>query len=156
MSDRARRAFAQAAWRLIVLALLTLAPGWDAVGLLVGGDRAYRSPSYDVLRSLTPWGMRVYGPVLLALVIVTVYAYGRYSSGSGVRGYALLRLCLSALAGWYALWAAGIGLSWWVNREQLDWGGVGKLAFVAAVCVILARTTPTDGVRAAAADRVEG
>lgn len=156
MTDRQRRAVAQAAWRLFVMALLSLVVAWDAMGLLVGGDRAYVSPSYDVLRSLTPWGMRAYGPALLALLGVTVYAYGRYSSGTGARGYTLLRLCLSALAGWYSLWAAGIAGAWWVHREVLAWGGVGKLAFVAAVCVILARSTPTERVLAVRAGRVRG
>lgn len=154
MSDRQRRAVAQAAWRLIVLALLTLVLGWDAVGLLVGGDLAYMSPSYDVLRHLTPWGMRAYGPALGGLLIVSVYAYGRYSSGSGVRGYTLLRLCLSLMAGWYAMWAVGIVGSWWAHQEVLAWSGVGKNAFVAAVCVILARTTPTERVGTVPADAV--
>lgn len=156
MTDRQRRVVAQAAWRAFVLALLSLVVAWDMVGLLVGGDRAYLSPSYDVLRSLTPWGMRAYGPALLALLAVTVYAYGRYSSGSGLRGYALLRLCLCALGGWYALWGSGLVAAWLVHRELLAWSEIGKGSFVAAVCVILARTTPTVRMRAVPAGRVGG
>lgn len=146
MSDRQKRALAQATWRLFVLATLAFAPAWDALGLLLGGDAVYVSPSYDVLRSLTPWGMHAYGPVLTVQLIATVYAYGRYSAGSGIRGYTLLRVCLSLLAGWYVLWTVGLLGAWWVHWQILSWG-VGKVALVAAFFLILARTTPTERVR---------
>lgn len=146
MSDQQRRAVAQTAWRLVVLSTLTLAAGWDALGLLLGGDDAYASPSYDVLRT-APWGMRTYGPALAALLFTTTYAYGRHTAGDGVRGYRLLRYCLSALAGWYVLWAVGIVGAWVIHGQILAWGAVGKLALVSALCIILARTTPADRLR---------
>lgn len=136
---------AQAAWRLFLLATVALAPAWDALGLLVG-DSVYVSPSYDVLRHLTPWGMRAYGPTLTLLVALTVYAYGRHSGDDGVRGYRLLRSCLSMLAAWYALWTVGIVGAFWTHGQILTWD-VGKLLLVAVFFVILARTTPTERVR---------
>lgn len=146
MSIRQRRAVAQTAWRLLVLLVLTLAAGWDAIGLLVGGDAAYTSSSYDVLRDLTPWGMRAYGPALLVLLAVTAFAFDRYSAGNGHRGYVLLRWCLSLLAAWYAMWAFGITGAWWIHREVPSWETVGKLALTSTVCLVLARTTPAQRV----------
>lgn len=146
MSVRQRRAVAQTAWRLLVLLVLALAAGWDAIGLLVGGDAAYTGSSYDVLRRLTPWGMRAYGPALLVLLAVTVFAFDRYSTSAGRRGYALLRWCLALLAAWYTMWALGITGAWWIHREVLSWGAVGKLALTSAVCLVLARTTPDQRV----------
>lgn len=138
-----RRAVAHAAWRLAALAVITLAAAWDALGLLLGGDAVYAAPSYDVLRS-APWGMRTYGPILGLLFVTTVYAYGRFDNG---RGYALLRLCLSLLAGWYVLWTVGIVGAWCIHGQILAWGAVGKLALTATICLILARTTPVDQSR---------
>lgn len=143
ITSRKRRAVANAAWRLITLAVIVLAAGWDALGLLLGGDDVYSAPSYDVLRA-APWGMRTYGPILALLFILTVYAYGRYTAG---RGYTLLRLCLSLLAGWYVLWTVGIVGAWSIHSQILAWGAVGKLALTAAVCLILARTTPATSAR---------
>lgn len=144
MTDRRKRAVAQGTWRLLVLFTLALAPGWDALGLLVG-DTVYGSPSYDVLRHMTPWGMRAYGPALVVLTVTTVYAYGRYSAGDGLRGYKLLRVCLSLLAAWYVLWTIGLVGSWVVHHQILSWG-VGKVALPAVTLFILARRTPTDRV----------
>lgn len=145
MSDRQRRAVAQVSWRLLVLTMLTLVAGWDAIGLLIG-DAVYASPSFDVLRALTPWGMRAYGPGLLVLLGLTVYALGRHSGGNGLRGYVLLRVCLAVLAAWYCLWAVGIVGAWWVHWSILAWGAPGKLAAISVVLLILARTTPTEHV----------
>lgn len=145
MSDRQRRAVAQVSWRLLVLTMLPLVAGWDAVGLLIG-DAAYTSPAFDVLRALTPWGMRAYGPALLGLLGLTVYALGRYQAGDGLHGYRLLRVCLSLLAAWYMGWAAGIVGAWWVHWQILDWGAPGKLAAIAVILLVLARTTPTERV----------
>lgn len=147
MSDQQRRAVAHAAWRLVVLSTLTLAAGWDTLGLLLGGDATYTSKSYDVLRHMGPWGMRTYGPLLGVLLVATAYAYGRHSVGDGVRGYRMLRYCLSLMAAWYVLWATAIVGAWVIHREVVAWGAVGKLALVAVLCIILARTTPPDRVR---------
>ncbi|MER5608326.1 hypothetical protein AB0F93_00020 [Micromonospora tulbaghiae] len=146
MSEQQRRAVTEAAWRLIVLATLGLAPGWDALGLLVGGNAAYTSHAYDVLRALTPWGMRGYGPLLGLLCVTTVYAYGRWSAGSGTRGYRLLRYCLSLLAGWYVLWTVGLVGAWYVHWQIYSWG-VSKVLLVAVLFLILARTTPPEHAR---------
>ncbi|MEU7590618.1 hypothetical protein AB0A95_30550 [Micromonospora sp. NPDC049230] len=145
MTDRQRRAVAQASWRALVLTMLTLVAGWDAIGLLIG-DSAYASPSYDVLRVATPWGMRAYGPALLVLLGLTAYALGRYQAGEGLHGYRLLRVCLSLLAAWYTGWAAGIVGAWWVHWQILAWGAPGKLAAIAVVLLILARTTPAERI----------
>ncbi|MEV7684276.1 hypothetical protein AB0O64_37970 [Streptomyces sp. NPDC088341] len=144
MSGQQRRAVAHAAWRLTVLSVLTLAVAWDAVGLLAGGDAAYVSPSYDVLRRLVPGGMRSYGYALACLLVVTVYAYGRHGPGCGVRGYRLLRVSLALVSAWYVLWAVGIAGAWVIHGQILAWGALGKLALVAVLCVVLARTTPAD------------
>jgi hypothetical protein len=146
VSEQQRRAVTQAAWRLVVLSVLTLAVGWDVVGLLLGGDKAYTSPSYDVLRTV-PGGMRSYGLALLVLLIVTAYAYGRHAPGAGVRGYRLLRVCLSLVGAWYVLWAVGMVGAWVIHWQILAWGAVGKLALIAVLCIILARTTPADHPR---------
>lgn len=145
MTDRQRRQWAQVTWRLLVLTILTFFAGWDAVGLLIG-DVVYASPSFDVLRHLTPWGMRVYGPALLALTALTLYALGRYNGGDGLHGYKLLRICLSLLAAWYVLWAVGQLGAWWLHWQILAWGGPGKLFGIAVVLLILARKTPTERV----------
>lgn len=145
MTEHGKRVASQAAWRLILLSTLILAPAWDAAGLLVG-DMVYGSPSYDVLRSLTPWGMRGYGPALALLAGLTLFALGRHSAGGGLRGYKLLRTCLSLLAAWYALWATGLVGAWWVHWEILSWG-VGKVGLVSVIFMILARRTPSDFVR---------
>lgn len=145
MTARQRRQFTQVSWRLLVLTMLTLVAGWDAIGLLIG-DSAYTSPSFDVLRVLTPWGMRAYGPALLGLLGLTVYALGRHSAGDGLHGYRLLRACLSLLSAWYVLWAVGQLGAWWVHWQILAWGGPGKLAAIAVILVILARSTPTERV----------
>lgn len=144
MTDQQRRIVGYAAWRLAALALLTLAALWDTLGLLVGGDAAYASPSYDVLRHSAPWGMRTYGGVLGVLFVASVYAYGRFTAG---RGYALLRVCLSVMAGWYVMWTVGIVGAWVIHGQVLSWGAVGKLSLTASLCLILARTTPTENLR---------
>lgn len=130
------------AWGATVAAILLFAVGWDTAGLLVGGDGVYQSHSYDVLRTINPWGMRGYGPPLAALGAVTAYAYGTHA---GMYGYRLLRVCLSLLAGWYVLWAVGIAGAWIIAGSILAWGNLGKLLLTAAVCVICARTVPRGG-----------
>lgn len=140
MTDLQRRQAGYRAWRLLVAALLALVGAWDTLGLLVGGDAAYRSQSYDVLR-VAPWGMRTYGVALAALLITTVYAYGRHSTGA--RGHQLLRICLSLMAGWYVAWSVAIAGAWIVHGQILAWGSVGKLLFTTTACLALARLTPT-------------
>lgn len=147
MSEQQRRAVTQAAWRLSVLSVLTLAVAWDAAGLLTGGDAAYVSPSYDVLRRLVPGGMRGYGYALAVLLVLTIYALGRHAPGAGVRGYRLLRVSLALISAWYVLWAVGIAGAWVIRGQILAWDHLGKLALVAVLCVILARTTPADQSR---------
>jgi hypothetical protein len=144
VSDVQRRQVGYVAWRVSVLAVLALAGAWDAAGLLVGGDAVYTSHSYDLLRRLTPWGMRVYGPALAVLVVAAVYAFGRHAGRhTTARSYVLLRGSLAALAGWYTLWAVGICGGWWLNGQIVAWGSVGKLLLTSTLCIILARTTPT-------------
>jgi hypothetical protein len=85
--------------------------------------------------------MAGYGPPLLLLFLLAVYAYGRHRGGRG-RSYVLLRLTLSAVAVWYTGWTAGIVGSWFLVGE-ISSLGIGKLLFIAVTCVVLARLTPT-------------
>lgn len=117
---------------------LLLQTGWDALGLLAGGDSAYTARSYDVLRQI-PGGMRTYGPLLGALFLVMVWTFDRYTRGED--GHPL-RICLSFLAGWYVLWALGITAAWVVHREILAWPSPARLAVLAALFVIAARAIP--------------
>ncbi len=139
LSDLAdtRRRTGYRLWQVLTVALLTLVGAWDVLGLLVGGDAAYASRSYDVLR-LAPFGMRTYGVALGLLMIVTVYAYGRHRGGD----HRLLQVALSLLAAWYVFWLVAIAGTWVIHREVLAWGAVGKLAFTASVAYVLARATP--------------
>jgi hypothetical protein len=141
VTDPQRRTVADTVWRLCVAAILLFAVAFDAAGLLVGGDAVYQSQSYDVLRMLTPWGMRGYWPALAALGLVTLYAYGNHRTR---RSWQLLRVCLSLLAGWYVLWAVGIAGAWALNGAILAWGNVGKLLLTATLCGICARTAPRE------------
>jgi hypothetical protein len=128
------------AWRALTLAVIVLASGWDAVGLLTLGDEGYNSEAYDVLRHLTPWGMRGYGPILSIIASVTVYAFGRHRGGAG-GSYILLRWSLAATGAWYTMWGAGIIGSWWLHGHIGSWG-VGKLFLISVLCIVLARSTP--------------
>ncbi len=137
LSDVLRRRAGFRLWRILTAGLLTLVGLWDVLGLLIGGDSAYRSPSYDVLK-LAPWGMRTYGVILGALMVTAVYAYGRHRAGD----HRLLQITLALLAGWYVMWLTAISGTWVVHGEVQAWGAVGKLAFTAFVAFTLARTTP--------------
>lgn len=124
-------------WRTLTLALIVMVGAWDVIGLLVGGDAAYKSPSYDVLR-LAPWGMRTYGVILAVLVVFAAYGYGLHRSGRTVP----LRFALAALTCWYVFWLVAIAGTWFVRSEIVAWGAIGKLGFIAFVALTLARTTP--------------
>lgn len=136
-----RRAAGWYAWRALTAALIVLVVGWDAVSLTFFPDVGFTSSSYTLLRSVSPWGMFGYGPPLMTLFVVALYAYGRHHGGTG-RSYVLLRLTLGAIAVWYTGWTAGIVGSWFLVG-QISSLGVGKLLFIAVVCVVLARLTPT-------------
>lgn len=138
MADVLRRRSGYLLWRTLTAGLLALVGAWDVLGLLIGGDAAYASRSYDVLR-LAPWGMRSYGVILGVLLLAAVYAFGRHRGG----GHRLLQVTLALLAAWYVAWLVAISGTWFVHREILAWGAVGKLAFTAFVAMTLARTTPT-------------
>lgn len=136
-----RRAAGYYAWRLLTLALIVLVVGWDAVALTFFPEVGFTSDSYTLLRAVNPWGMFGYGPPLLTLFIVSLYAYGRHRGGAG-RSYILLRGVLAAVAVWYTGWTFGIIGSWLLN-DRISSLGVGKLLFIAVVCIVLARLTPT-------------
>lgn len=124
--------------------------GWDALGLLTGGDMFFVGPSYDVLRAIAErvGGMRAYGVplgmVCLALTMVTIWSYGRHSGGR--KPSRLFPLCLSALATWYAVWTVGI-VTANVNEliqhhALLSWGSISKLGFITAISIRLACLPP--------------
>jgi hypothetical protein len=135
-----RRTAAYYAWRVLTGALIVLVVGWDGVSLTFFSDVGYTSDAYSLLR-LAPWGMATYGPPLLVLFLTSGYAYSRHRGGTG-RTYVLLRLCLSVVAVWYTAWTAGIVGAWIVNG-RISSLGIGKLLFLAVVCIVLARLTPT-------------
>lgn len=139
MAPAQRRAVATISWRS-ALALVLLKAGADAAGLLLGGDRAYASRSYDLLR-LAPGGMRVYGVILGALFIATVVCLGdsRYQKH--------LQVCLALIAGWYVGWLLGIVGSWWSRHAPMAWGTVPSLFVISALAVLVARATPGRGSR---------
>lgn len=139
MAPQQRRRAATISWQAVVWVLL-LQTGWDAAGLLVGGDAVYAAPGYDVLRRMTPWGMRGYGPVLALLFVLAVYAYGRFGSGHGYGR--MLHLCLGLLAGWYVLWMVGTTASWVVHEQVLAWPGPARLGALAVFFVLAARAVP--------------
>lgn len=137
VTARRRRPVLTVPWRPVVWALL-LQASWEAFGLLVGGDKAYAGPSYDVLRHV-PGGMRAYGPILAALVIVAVASFDRCLRGHDSEP---LRIVLALLSGWYALWAVGTTSAWVVHRQIIAWPGPARLAVIAFLFVLAARTTP--------------
>lgn len=124
-------------WRPVVWLLLFQA-GWEAVGLMVAGDRAYGGPVYDVLRQV-PGGMRTYGPVLAALFVAAVWAFDRWTRGHPGTP---LRVCLAVLAGWYVFWAVGTTAAWVLHRQVIAWPGPVRLGVVAALFIMAARNTP--------------
>ncbi len=124
-------------WRTLTLALIGMVGSWDVGGLLIGGDAAYTSASYDVLR-LAPWGMRTYGAVLAVIVAWAVYGYGRHRSGHFMH----IRLALVAFTAWYAFWLVAVAGTWVTYGEIVAWGAVGKLGFTAFAAFTLARATP--------------
>ncbi|GAA2347013.1 hypothetical protein [Dactylosporangium salmoneum] len=136
-----RRAAGYYAWRTLTAALIVLVVGWDAVGLTFFPEVGYRSSAYTLLRNVSPWGMAGYGPPLMALFLVSLYAYGRHHGGRG-HSYVLLRLTLGTIAVWYTGWTAGIIGSWLLVGE-ISSLGIGKILFIAVACIILARLTPT-------------
>lgn len=140
MTGTQRHIVSRAAWRAVVLILLTACAAWDAAGLLIGGDLAYQSASYDVLRRISPFGMRGYGVLLGALLVTAAFAYGRLTNRGD--GYRLMRISLAALAVWYTFWAAGIAGSWISYGTIYAWGSVGKLVAVALILIVSARATP--------------
>jgi hypothetical protein len=132
-------------WRPFVWAIMGMT-GWEALGLLAGGDAVFTAPGYDVLRALSPFGMRGYGPLLAALCIATIWGFDRYTRGLGGRW---LQVSLGLCAGWYALWAVGTTAAWFVHWQILAWPGPARLALTSAVCMACARAIPRAGVRTA-------
>lgn len=137
MTDVTRRRAGYLLWRTLTLALIGMVAAWDVAGLLVGGDAAYDSRAYDVLR-LAPWPMRGYGAILGVLVAFAAYGFGLHRAGRTVP----IRVALAALACWYVFWVVAIAGTWVVYREVIAWGAIGKVFFVAFVAFTLARTTP--------------
>lgn len=134
-----RRAAGYYSWRVLTAALIVLVVGWDGITLTLFPE-AFTSDSYALLRR-APWGMATYGPPLLTLFLITGYAYSRHRGGTGA-SYVLLRLCLGVVAVWYTAWTAAI-VGAWITTGRISSLGVGKLLFLAVVCVVLARLTPT-------------
>lgn len=125
-------------WRTVVIVVLAKA-AWDSVGLL-GGEGTFQDPSYDVLRSLPPFGgMRLRGLALAALTALALLA--AYRAGRGSRGR-LLSSCLWLYAVWYMTWAAGLVSSWIYHGRILSWSAPASVLVVAVLAVSSARATP--------------
>lgn len=130
--------------------LLIWTAAWDSFGLLAGGDSWFQGPSYEVLRVISSrvGGMRAYGvplgAVCLALMLATTWSYGRSSAGR--RPARIFALCLSLLAGWYAVWCVGLVTAnvneLIQNHDLLSWTAVSKIGFVTAVAIRLAMLPP--------------
>lgn len=125
-------------WRTVVVVILAKA-SWDAVGLLAG-EVAYAGPSYDVLRSIPPFGgMRLRGIVLAALTIAAfVAAYRAAQTGRS----AALQACLGLYAVWYMTWAAGLASAWLYHGEILSWSAPTSVLVTAVLALLAARATP--------------
>lgn len=136
-------------WHFLVW-LLIWTSGWDALGLLTGGDVFFAGPSYDVLRALASkfGGMRAYGVplgvVCLVLTMATVWSYGRLSGGRDPSR--VFPVCLSLLATWYAVWTVGIAVAnvneLITNHSLLSWSSISKLVFVTAIAIRMACLPP--------------
>lgn len=136
-------------WHFLVWGMIWIS-GWDALGLLTGGDTFFTGPSYEVLRAIAGrvGGMRAYGVPLgvvsLVLTMVTVWSYGRHSGGRSPSR--LFPVALAALATWYAVWTVGIVMAN-VNElvkhhALLGWDSVSKIGFITAVAIRLACLPP--------------
>ncbi|MFG3710872.1 hypothetical protein [Micromonospora sp. NPDC047730] len=125
-------------WRTVVTIILAKA-AWDAVGLLAG-DAAYAGPSYDVLRSFSPFGgMRLQGVALTALTVLAFV--GAHRAGRAGRER-LLRVCLWLYAIWYMTWAAGVASAWIYHERVLSWSAPASVLVVAVLAIVAARATP--------------
>lgn len=130
-------------WRAVVWVIFA-AVLWDASSLLaIGGTSAYRAPSYLVLRQV-PGGMRTYGVVLAALLLTTVYAYGR--STASPRDL-LLRVGLASFAAWYVGWTVGIFAAWTIQWQATGVGGLGRTVAIAAICLLASWFAPHETSR---------
>lgn len=125
-------------WRTVVTLVLAKA-AWDVVGLLAG-DVAYQAPSYDVLRSLPPFGgMRARGIVLGTLTVAAFVAAHRAGRDARARP---LRICLWLMAIWYMTWAAGLASAWIYHSQILSWSAPASVLVVALLAILAARATP--------------
>lgn len=141
-------------WHFLVWMLIWTS-AWDAFGLLSGGNSWFVGPSYSVLRLLSAQigGMRALGVplgvVCLVLILLTTWSYGRHSycrHPAGRPASKLFPLCLSLIAGWYAVWTVGI---LWANVNELihhhtliGWTSLSKLGFVCTVAIRMASLPP--------------
>jgi hypothetical protein len=118
--------------------LVALGVLWDAAGMLgAAHSSAYNGPSYSVLR-LAPGGMRVYGVILGALILVTVWAYGRSTSAHD----GILKGCLSLLGGWYVMWTGALITGWLHAGSWAGVGGLGRTIAFAVMCGYVAYFAP--------------
>jgi hypothetical protein len=126
-------------WRLVVLLLVGCA-AWQGSGLLAGGDAAYRSAAYDVLRGpgVGP-GIRLWGLLLAGLLAGLVTGLRRYSRHGHT---ALARWALAGLGAWWLVWTAGMILGWAYHGQVFDWGEPAALAVLAALAIAAARALP--------------
>ncbi len=99
-------------WRSVVLILIAVA-AWDAPALLFGGDTAYRSPAYDITRSV-PGGIRLWGAVLSVLLVCLVTGFARYERGHSSQ---LVRWALVGMTGWWTAWGTAIIATWPLHRS---------------------------------------
>lgn len=134
-------------WRPIVLVLFALAL-WDLVGFAVG-DTFFTSPAYGELRAVADsvtiggyqLGMRLYAVAFGCIVAPLTYALLTYRRTKG-RTNRLLAVTLSALAGWWAAWCAGIVAAFIVDGVVYAWGNIGTRLALSAIAIIVARTPP--------------
>lgn len=140
ISRRQRLAMGTVPWRAVVWIIFP-AVFWDAASLIVvGNTSSYSVGSFLVLRQM-PGGMRTYGVALAALLIATVYAYGRSST---TPRDLLLRVGLASFAAWYVGWTVGILAAWTIQWHAVGVGGLGRTMAVAALCLLASWFAPHD------------
>jgi hypothetical protein len=136
---RQRLTAATIPWRFAVWILFAVTL-WEAMSLIMlGGTSSYGGRAYIVLRHLMPGGIRSYGIVLAAVLMASVYAYGRAESSPRER---LLSIGLAGFAAWYVAWVVGILSAWIVAGHAGSVGALGLNFGMAALAMLASWFTP--------------
>ncbi|HEX8628760.1 MAG TPA: hypothetical protein VF755_11375 [Catenuloplanes sp.] len=124
-------------WRLLVATVLA-ATASHAVRLMLD-DAAYHGHAFDVLRTLPLLG----GPTVrgVALLTLTITAYGAAHDAVNTGRLRPLRVCLTVLVAWYATRAAGLAGAALLHQEPPEWPQLVLAILIAAGACVAARST---------------